>query len=164
MLTKFSGLDLNGPHLSLEKQIDNFCDVLTYSLKRAREIRKFHIAIVQRWLRNVQKSVMHVQSGCFANIIVLLFCCSLCLRCSRCFSSLVVVIQKFCYRGNMTSHFSFLFAHGWMLTKASAHNASSNPWRFSLLSNFLHAAITLWLRAARCMLHAARFSFLNCNT
>ena len=33
-----------------------FCDVLTYSLKRALEIRKFHVAIVQRCLTNVQKA------------------------------------------------------------------------------------------------------------
>ena len=32
--------------------------------KRAREIRKFHIAVVQQRLRNVQKCVMHVQR-CF---------------------------------------------------------------------------------------------------
>ena len=36
--------------------------------KAAREIRKFHVAIVQRRLRNVQKSVMHVEISCFANI------------------------------------------------------------------------------------------------
>ena len=28
-----------------------------------------------------------------------------------------------------------------MLAKASAHNASSNPWRFFLLSNFPHASM-----------------------
>ena len=39
----------------------------TYSLKRAREVRKFHVSIVQRWLINLQKSVIHVQSCCFAN-------------------------------------------------------------------------------------------------
>ena len=31
------------------------------------EIRHFHVVIiVQKWQRNVQKSVMHVQSCCFA--------------------------------------------------------------------------------------------------
>ena len=29
--------------------------MLTYSIKRAREIRKFHVAVVQRRLSNVQK-------------------------------------------------------------------------------------------------------------
>ena len=42
---------------------------LTYSIKRAREIRKFHMAVVQLRLRNVQKSVMHVQSCCFAVLV-----------------------------------------------------------------------------------------------
>ena len=51
----------------------------TYSLKRAREVRKFHISIVQRWLINLQKSVIHLQSCCFANtkrvlVIKILFC------------------------------------------------------------------------------------------
>ena len=64
MLAKISGLNPKGPHLSLEKEKEIFCVVLTYSIKRAREIRKFHVAVVQQRLRNVQKSVMHVQS-CF---------------------------------------------------------------------------------------------------
>ena len=42
----------------------------TYSIKRARKIRKFHVAVVKRRLRNVQKSVMHVQSCCFANLAI----------------------------------------------------------------------------------------------
>ena len=47
-----------------------------------RDIKKFHLVVVQRWQRNVQKSVMHVQSCCFA---VLFFCRSPCRRC--CLSS-----------------------------------------------------------------------------
>ena len=31
-----------------------------------REFRHFHVVVVQRWQRNVQKRVMHVQSCCFA--------------------------------------------------------------------------------------------------
>ena len=38
-----------------------------------REIRHFHVVAVQRRLRNVQKSVMHVQSCCFVNLNLLLF-------------------------------------------------------------------------------------------
>ena len=49
------------------------CVVLTYPIKRARQIRKFHVAVVQRQLRNIQKSVMHVQSCYFANINLFLF-------------------------------------------------------------------------------------------
>ena len=53
-----------------EKQI--FCFVLTYPIKWAREIRKFHIAVVQQRLRNVQKRVMHMQR-CFSASLNLLF-------------------------------------------------------------------------------------------
>ena len=41
-------------------------------MKWAPEIRKFHVSLRQRQLRNVQISVMHVQS-CFVNINLLLF-------------------------------------------------------------------------------------------
>ena len=39
---------------------------LVYSFSTKREIMQFHFVVVQRRLRNVQKSVMHVQSCCFA--------------------------------------------------------------------------------------------------
>ena len=73
MLAKFSGLNPKGPYLSLEKEKKNWGVVVTYSIKRASEIRKFHVAVVQQRLRNVQKSVMHVQSCSFANLNLLLF-------------------------------------------------------------------------------------------
>ena len=44
-----------------------------------REIRHFHVLFVQRRLRNVQKSVMHGDSSCFANVNLLLFWRSRCL-------------------------------------------------------------------------------------
>ena len=68
MLAKFSGLNPKVPSLSLEKEKENFCVVLTHSIKRASEIGKFHGAVVQQRLRNVQKSVMHEQSCSFANL------------------------------------------------------------------------------------------------
>ena len=40
------------------------CLVSTSSIKR--EIKQFHVVVVQRRQRNGQKSVMHVQSCCFA--------------------------------------------------------------------------------------------------
>ena len=79
-----------GPYLSLEKEKEHFCVVLAYFVKRVREIRKFQIAVVQRRLRNVRKSVMHVHSCCFADINLLLFCRSLCRRRRRCLSSLLL--------------------------------------------------------------------------
>ena len=46
--------------------------MFTSSIKR--EIRKFHVLVVQRQERNVQKIVMHLQSCCFADLNLLLFC------------------------------------------------------------------------------------------
>ena len=46
------------------------------SVGRACEIRKFHVAVVQRQQRNVHLSAMYVQSCCFANLNLLLFGCS----------------------------------------------------------------------------------------
>ena len=46
--------------------------MFTSSIKR--EIRKFQVLVVQRQERNVQKIVMHVQSCCFADLNLLLFC------------------------------------------------------------------------------------------
>ena len=106
MLAKFLGLNSKRPYLCLEKE-KNFRVVLTFFVKRVRKSRKFHVAAVQRRLRNVQKRVMHVQSCCFGDINLLLFSSSLCRRRRRCLRSLLVVIKKFCYHGNMTSHFSF---------------------------------------------------------
>ena len=51
------------PYLNLEKEKENFCVLFTSSIKRAREVRKFHVTVVQRRLRNVQKSVMDVQNN-----------------------------------------------------------------------------------------------------
>ena len=58
MMAKFLGLNPKGLYLNLEKEKENFGVVLAYFVKLAREIRKFHVAVVQRRLRNVQKSVM----------------------------------------------------------------------------------------------------------
>ena len=77
------------------KHKETFCVVFTYSVKRANEISKFHVAVVQRWLKNVQKSVMHVQSCCFANINLLLFCHSRCLYRLCCLSTLLLWSEKF---------------------------------------------------------------------
>ena len=53
-----------------------------------------------------KKSVMRVQSCCFANLnlsVYFLFFVVLVIV------AVVVAIQKFCYHGNLTSHFSSLF-------------------------------------------------------
>ena len=51
---------------------------------KKREIRTFHVVIVQRRQRNVQKRVVHVQSCCF-----FFFCLYRCRRRCRCLSSLI---------------------------------------------------------------------------
>ena len=103
MLAKFSGLNPKGPYLRFGKKI-HFCVVFTDSINRAREIRKFHVAVRQQRLQNVQKGVMHVQSCSFANLNLLLFA----VRRRRCKKLPIVVIHKFCYHGNVTSHLSSL--------------------------------------------------------
>ena len=50
MLAKFSGKNLKGPYLSLEKEKDTFCVVLTYSIKQASESRKFHVTTFPLYL------------------------------------------------------------------------------------------------------------------
>ena len=54
-----------GPHSSFERERQIRCRLLTSSIKR--EIRDFHAVVVQWRQRNVQKSVLHVESCCFAN-------------------------------------------------------------------------------------------------
>ena len=53
------------------------------------------LGIVQRRLRNVQKSMMHMKSFCFVNINLLLFCRSRCRHCQSCLSSLLLWSQNF---------------------------------------------------------------------
>ena len=60
MLAKFSGLNPKGPYLSFKKK--NFSVVLTYSIKRASETRKFHVAVVQQRLRNARAKLFFCQS------------------------------------------------------------------------------------------------------
>ena len=69
MLATFLGLNPKGPYLvSLEKG-KKHCVVLTYSIKQASEIRKFHVTVVEQRSRNVQKSVMHLQSRFLLRLI-----------------------------------------------------------------------------------------------
>ena len=54
-----------------------------------REIRHFHVVVEQRGQRNVQKSVMHVQSCYLVNLNLLVYCRSRYRRCRRCLRSLL---------------------------------------------------------------------------
>ena len=67
-------LELNskGLHQSSGKEKESCCLLVPSSTKR--EIRQFQVVVLQRQKRNVRKSVMHVQSFCFACPNLLLFC------------------------------------------------------------------------------------------
>ena len=65
----FLELNSEGLYQSSGKEKESCCLVFPSSTKR--EIRHFHVVVVQRRQRNVQKSVMHVQSCCFANLTYL---------------------------------------------------------------------------------------------
>ena len=60
-------MELNSIELyqSSGKEKETCCFVFPFSTKP--EIRHYHVVVVQRRLRNAQKSVMHVQSCYFAN-------------------------------------------------------------------------------------------------
>ena len=75
MLSNLLDLNSKGLHqvsLSSGKQRES-CRLLFPSSTK-REIRQFHVVVMQRRQRNVQKKVMHVLSCCFANLNLLLFC------------------------------------------------------------------------------------------
>ena len=84
-------LELNSKRLYQSSGKEKKVVVLVH-VRDIREIRRFHLVVVQRRQRNnVQKSVMHLQRCWFANL-TLLFCRSRCrrrrLRRHRCLSSL----------------------------------------------------------------------------
>ena len=87
MLAIFFELNSKGLYQSSGKEKESCCMVFPFSTKR--DIRHFHVVVVQRRLRNVQKSVMHVQCFCFSNLKLLLFCRSRCRRRRRYLSSLI---------------------------------------------------------------------------
>ena len=76
-------LELNSKRLyeSSGKERERRCLEFTSSTKQ--EIRHFHVVVVQWRQRNVQISLMHVQSCCFANLNLSLFCRSRCRRSRR---------------------------------------------------------------------------------
>ena len=78
----------------LGKEKESPCLVVLSSTKR--DISHFYGLVVQRQQRNVQESVMHMQSCCFANLNLLLFSCSGCCRCRCCLSSLMQLVKHVC--------------------------------------------------------------------
>ena len=74
----FLELNSKGLYQSSGKEKEGRCLVFTSSTKR--EIRLFHVVVVQRRQRNKQKDAIHVQSCCFANLTLLPFCRPRCRR------------------------------------------------------------------------------------
>ena len=68
---------------------------------RKREIRKFHFVVVQRRQRIVQKSVMHLQSCCFAYLNLFLVCRSRRHRHRRCLSCLASFVKRVSREGQI---------------------------------------------------------------
>ena len=88
-------LELNSKRLyqSSGKENESCCLVFPSSTKP--EIRHFHVVVVQWRQTNVQKRVMCVQSCCFVNLNVLVFCRSRFRRRRRCLSSLLNSLKYF---------------------------------------------------------------------
>ena len=87
-------LELNSKRLYLSsgKEIESRC--LVFSASEKREIRQFHVVVLHWRQRNVQKSMMHVQSCCLANLNQLLFCRSRWRRRRRCLSFLISYTKR----------------------------------------------------------------------
>ena len=98
----FLELNSTGQYQSSGKQKESCCLLFPSSTKR--EIRHFHVAPATTAKKCIQKSVMHVQSCCFASINLLLFSCSLCRRRRRCLSSLTNMIMGLIPWGNHGLH------------------------------------------------------------
>ena len=95
MFAKFSGFNPKGPYQSFTKRKRNLFVVFTNSVQRAREIRKFHFAVVHQQLRNIQKRLTHVQSCCFANLNLSgFFCRSRYCRRRRCLISALLLSSR----------------------------------------------------------------------
>ena len=119
---------------------------LVFLSSKKRYIRHFHVVAVQRRLRNVQKSVMHVQRCCFTNLTLLLFCHPRCRHRRRCLSSLLVNHRtgegrrrqtlcdkrdnKFVWKKFASNFLSDLFVKApkhWYVVKITTENASNSP-------------------------------------
>ena len=69
--------------------------VSKFRKRKRKSLSCFHVHFAKRWVvqrrqRNVWKCVMHVQSCCFVNLNLFLFCRSSCCRLCRCLSSPII--------------------------------------------------------------------------
>ena len=108
MLAIFFGVESKGLHQSSGKEKEGCCSFVPFLDKR--EIRQFHVVLVERRQRNVQKGVMRLESCCFSCLNLLLFCRSRCRRRCRCVNSLFSAHQWGLERTLVVSPHSFLVA------------------------------------------------------
>ena len=93
-------------YLSSGKEKESRCLVFTvFTSSEKRGIRQFHVVIVHWRQRNVQKSMMHVQSCCLANLNQLLFCRSRWRRRRRCLSFLISYTKRLQFFVTILSRF-----------------------------------------------------------
>ena len=85
MLAILLELNSKGLQQSSGREKESCCLLFPSSTKR--EIRQFHVVVVQWRQRNVQKSVLHVQSCCFPCLNLLILCRSRCCRRRHCVSA-----------------------------------------------------------------------------
>ena len=78
--------------------------VVVFPSSTKRGFRHFHVLVVQRRQRNVQKSVMHVESCCFANLRLLLFCRSRFRRRPPCLLSSLFLVRVNVFLGGVTAN------------------------------------------------------------
>ena len=103
-------LEVNSERLYQSSGKEKESSFLVCTSSTTSENRHFYVVVVQRRLRNVQKSVIHVQSSCFANLNLLLFCRS-----------------RFCYRRRCLSSIS---TTPWGLRVNAFHSNSPKHWKF----------------------------------
>ena len=82
-------LELNSQRLYWRSPKEKESLRLVFTAYTKREIRHIHVVVVQWRQRNVQKSVMRVQSCCFANVTYWLLCRSRWRHRRHCLSSLL---------------------------------------------------------------------------
>ena len=77
----------------------NFVKHCIFLSATKREIRQFHIMVVQGWQRNVEKRMMYMQNCCFANINLqcIALCRSCCCGCHHCFRFLITNSERYVF-------------------------------------------------------------------
>ena len=83
-------LELNSKRLyQSSRRVNKSRCLIVFTSSTKREVRHFYILVMQWWQRNAQKSMMHMQSCCLANLNLSLFCHSCCCRRCLCLSSVI---------------------------------------------------------------------------